>query len=62
MTIPDVTPEALQKAMDRFDTELRNTPAWTRWQEDEVYKYAIERDGKLYPVKKIVSLATGVPS
>jgi 5-methylcytosine-specific restriction enzyme A len=58
--ILDVKPEVLQQAMDRFDVEFRNTPGWARWQEDEVYKFAIEHNGKLYPVKKIVSLATGM--
>lgn len=60
MKIPESTSQALQEAMDTFDKELRGTPLWERWQEDETYKYAIERHGKLYPVKKIVSLATGI--
>jgi len=61
MAIPEVSPAALQQAMDRFDKELRNTPYWSNWQQDETYKYAIEQNGGLYPVKQIVSLATGVP-
>jgi hypothetical protein len=61
MKIPQVTARVLEQVMDQFDKELRNTSTWERWQEDEVYKYAIERNGKLYPVKKIVSLATNVP-
>src|SRR5215470_5497861 len=61
MKIPDTTTEALRAAMDKFDRELRSTPLWQRWQEDENYKYAIERNDQLYPVKQIVSMATGVP-
>jgi MoxR-like ATPase len=61
MKIPEVTSTALQEAMDRFDNELRSTPSWVQWQDDDNYKYAIERDGQLYPVKKVVSLATGIP-
>lgn len=61
MKIPETSPEALQAAMDKFDIELRSTPLWERWQEDETYKYAIERNDQLYPVKQIVSTATGVP-
>lgn len=61
MSIPEVSPVALQEAMDRFDKELRSTPYWAKWQADATYKYAIERNGQLYPVKQVVSLATGIP-
>jgi MoxR-like ATPase len=61
MKIPDTSTEALQAAMNKFDSELRSMPLWERWQEDENYKYAIKRNGQLYPVKQIVSMATGVP-
>lgn len=61
MKIPDTSSEALKAAMDKFDSELRSMPVWERWQEDETYKYAIERNDQLYPVKQIVSMATGVP-
>jgi len=60
MKIPEVTPAALEEAMGRFDKELRRTPYWAHWQEDDTYKYAIERNGQLYPVKQVVSLATGI--
>jgi hypothetical protein len=61
MKIPETTAQALHDAMDRFDKELRNTTVWERWEQDETHKYALEQDGKLYPVKQIVSMATGVP-
>ena len=61
MPIPDVSPAALQQAMDRFDKEFRDTPYSTNWMHDETYKYAIKQNGRLYPVKQIVSLATGIP-
>jgi AAA domain (dynein-related subfamily)/EVE domain len=61
MTIPDVSPAAVQEAMDRFDKALRNTPSWANWQQDETYRYAIEQNSRYYPVKQIVSLATGIP-
>jgi hypothetical protein len=35
MKIPETSPEALQAAMDKFDSELRSTPLWERWQEEE---------------------------
>ena len=62
MIIPEVSPSALQEAMDRFDKEFRNTPYWANWKQDETYKYAIQQNGQLYPVKQIVSLATGTPA
>jgi len=61
MAIPEVSPAVLQEAMHRFDKELRNTPYWAHWQQDDTYKYAIQENGRLYPVKQIVSLATGIP-
>lgn len=61
MTIPEVPPEALQQAMARFDKELRDTPYWANWQQDETYKYAIPQNDRFYPVKQVVSLATGIP-
>ena len=61
MKLPDVTLEVLQEAMNNFDQDLRNSSYWLRWQEDETYKYAIELNGLLYPVKQIVSMATKIP-
>ena len=61
MPIPDATPEDIRRAMIEFDKQLRHTPEWQGWEERGSYKYAIERGGKLYPVKKIVSMATGQP-
>jgi 5-methylcytosine-specific restriction protein A len=47
--------------MERFDSELRDTPEWTDWEQNRAHRYAIERDGRRYPVKQIVSMATGAP-
>lgn len=59
--IPETTREALLKAMEHFDQELRYTVEWSNWEQNGNYKYAIDYNG-LYPVKKIISLATGVPT
>jgi len=48
--------------MHLFDTELRDTPEWQGWDERQAYKYAISFDGRLYPVKQVISLATNVPT
>jgi hypothetical protein len=46
----------------RFDREERNSPKWRDWETKENHKYAIVHDGRLYPVKEIVSLASGAPT
>jgi len=38
----------------------RDQPAWTNWEDNVKYLYAIEHDGRRYPVKMIVSLAAQV--
>lgn len=45
--------------MDRFDQEFRGKARWARWP-TAADKFALERGGKQYPVKFIISLATGV--
>jgi hypothetical protein len=47
--------------MERFDRELRDTADWTDWEENRAHRYAIERDERRYPVKQIISTATGIP-
>jgi len=59
MKIPSsLTPQAVLEAMDVFDREIRGRSALRAWTEDKSYEYAIEHDGKLYPVKKIASIAS----
>ncbi len=59
--IPDVPREKLLQAMEEFDKELRNTEEWFNWEQKGPYKYAIVHDGQRYPVKQIISMATGEP-
>ena len=61
MPIPSVSIEALHSAMGRFDRELRETPDWAEWQKNRAHGYAIAHNGQRYPVKQIVSMATGMP-
>jgi len=60
MAFPDVTPEVILEAMNKFDREQRNTPAWEKWMEYENFRYALVHNERPYPVKQIVSIATGV--
>lgn len=46
--------------MARFDRELRASPEWLRWEDNQAHKYAIRLSGQFYPVKQIVPLATRV--
>ncbi|MDQ2995746.1 MAG: EVE domain-containing protein, partial [Chloroflexota bacterium] len=57
--IPAVPREQILQAMARFDRELRDSPEWADWQEQGNTRYAITVEGKLYPVKQIIVLATG---
>jgi hypothetical protein len=59
MPLPSVSEEQISLAMSRFDNELRASPEWANWEDNQSHRYAIARDGKLYPVKQIVSMATG---
>lgn len=57
--IKDVPVDIVLEAMKQFDEEYRNSGEWLNWQNNKNHKYAIERDGQLYPVKHIISMATG---
>ena len=60
MPLPSVSAEQISLAMARFDNELRTNPEWVNWEDNQSHRYAISKDNKLYPVKQIVSMATGV--
>jgi hypothetical protein len=59
MPIPNVPTEDLRNAMGQFDRELRVTSDWHDWEQNKAHRYAIEYSGQHYPVKQIVSMATG---
>jgi 5-methylcytosine-specific restriction enzyme A len=61
MPIPHVPTEALRTAMAQFDRDLRDAPDWRDWEQNKAYRYAIRHAGQHYPVKQIVSMATGTP-
>ncbi len=56
--IPDVDREQLLEALRRYDETERSGDQWLQ---SEAHRYAIRHEGRLYPVKRIVSLATGAP-
>jgi hypothetical protein len=59
--IPETTRERLVAAMEQFDREFRGNDNWSVWEDNTKYRYAISHNGQIYPVKKIISLATGAP-
>jgi hypothetical protein len=62
MPIPEASREDLLAAIERFDREFRESPEFAGWEDRLTYRYAIEHEGRRYPVKKIVSLASGAPT
>jgi hypothetical protein len=59
MALPLVDADKISSAMARFDNELRNSDHWANWEDNQSHRYAINKDGKRYPVKQILSMATG---
>ncbi len=60
--LPNVPREELIRAIELFDSEYRHTDEWTGWEEKANHKYAISYNGRRYPVKAVIRLATGAPS
>jgi hypothetical protein len=56
--LPEVPAEEIVAALAQFDDTERARPEWSSWQENGNFKYALCSDGKLYPPKHIVHLAT----
>lgn len=61
MPISPVPANALYAAMERFNHGLRHTDDWAEWDQNRAHKYTIEHNGQRYPVKQIISMATGMP-
>jgi hypothetical protein len=61
MTIGPCTTDDVQNAMQRFDLEMRDTPEWRQWEDDKNNKFAFVSNGRRYPMKEVISIATGTP-
>jgi hypothetical protein len=59
--IPELSPRKIEDAMEMFDREHRTNGRWRSFEINQKHRYAIEHNGERYPVKKILSLATGLP-
>ena len=60
MAIPQVDREIILNALTEFDNSLRQSHEWLNWEKSKAQSWALEHDGRLYPPKKIISMATGV--
>ena len=60
MAIPAVEKKAIEQALAKFDEDFRDQAEWAGWEKYRAHKYAVRVKGKLYPAKKIVSLATDI--
>ena len=51
----------VEQALRMFDTEFRDLGRYRGFASNKKHNFAIEHEGRLYPVKMIISLATGRP-
>ncbi len=58
--IPDEPREKIIAALEQFDINIRNTPKWMHWHNNKKQLWAIKYNEKIYPPKKIISIATGI--
>lgn len=61
MPSPDISKDDIRRAIQLFDATYRDSPGWRDWETKRNHIHAIEHGDKLYPVKMIVSLASGLP-
>jgi len=61
VAIPPVTKEAIEQALEKFDSALRESNEWAGWESNKAQSWVLEHNGRRYPPKKIISVATGMP-
>lgn len=57
-----VSAEDIRKAMREFDEQYLDSGDYEGWFSKGNYKYAVQKDKRFYPVKYILSEATGIAS
>lgn len=62
MKIKDVSTDAVLEAITEFDTVWRDSAEYSGWEQNRNYLHAIVINGRLYPPKIVISLATGMPT
>jgi 5-methylcytosine-specific restriction enzyme A len=61
MPIPSADASAIREALHEFDRSLRESDELAGWEQNGAQRYAIEYEGRHYPPKKVISLATQTP-
>jgi 5-methylcytosine-specific restriction enzyme B len=61
MAIPQVDREAILAALAEFDRTHRASDEFANWESNLSHLWGVEHEGKLYPPKKVLSIATGAP-
>lgn len=61
MQIKPVSPEAIETALQIFDNKWRDSKEYIGWENNKNYLHAISHGGRLYPPKRIISIATDMP-
>ena len=57
-----VTRQDILDVLHEFARQHPDTDTYDSWLEKGTYKYAVRYDGRMYPPKHILSLATGIPT
>jgi hypothetical protein len=55
-----VTRENILRALHEFAEQYPDTEAFDNWLRKNTYRYMVRYDGRLYPPKQILSVATGI--
>ena len=57
-----VTRQRILEVLHEFAAQYPDTDSYDDWLGKETYKYMIRYDGRLYPPKHTLSVATGIPT
>ena len=57
-----VTRQRILDVLHEFAAQYPDTDSYEGWLQKGTYRYAIRYDGRLYPPKHILSVATGIPT
>lgn len=61
MALPQVDRDAVLRALNEFDANLRQSAEWANWDSKKSQLWALPHGDRLYPPKRIIAMATGQP-
>jgi hypothetical protein len=59
VALPQVDRQAVLTALTEFDEALRESSEFLNWEQSKAQRWVLEHEGRLYPPKKIIAMATG---